>query len=206
MLHSLGVMQVCTTPSVFFTQGDKRTVGEPPVLVEKTVVHEIAVAFFFVERVRDSRFGIAGENLHLRLVSIDTQDEQFTCGRPTQAREIEIIGGLRFIVGHLHGLNAFGSDVIDADGRLGIRTSGFRVTQTLLGRILRLSVNIPTETRYLVLVEPYESQHFGIRTPGKERRCAELLFIKPIGDAGDDIRVLVFGYRHFGSEIEFVDI
>ena len=57
-----------------------------------------------------------------------------------------------------------------------------------------------------MFVETDESQHFGIRTPGKKRRRAELLFVQPVSDAGDDIRVLVLRYRHFGPEIEFMDV
>ena len=200
-LCALRIMQVRTTPTVFLTQGDERTIGEPLPFVKEAIIHKIAVAFLLIERVRDGRFGIAGEDLQFSLVPIDAQDEQFASGRPSQTREIEIL-----TVGHLHGDDAFGSNIIDADGRLCIRTAGFGVTQALLGRVLGITVDIPTETRNLVFIETDECQHFGIRTPGKQSCRAELLFVQPVSDAGDDIRVLVLRYRHFGTEIEFMDI
>ena len=123
-----------------------------------------------------------------------------------QTREIDI--GLLGI--DLHGMNGFGSYVIDADGRFGIVATRLRITQRVRRRVLRIlvipEIVLPTEGRHFMFVEAHKSQLFGVRRPGKECRRAKFLFVQPIGDTIDDIRVAVFGHRHFGAEIEFMDI
>ena len=156
---------------------------------------------------RDGRFGIACEHLHLRLVPVHAQYDQLAALRPSQPRVVIILPSFhRGVGGRLYSHNTLGSHIIDADRRVGILAPRFWVPQTLFTRILGVSIDIPRELRHLVFIQPHKRQLFGVRTPGKESGRPELLLIQPIGNTVDDIRVLVLGHRHFGTEIALMDI
>ena len=87
-LCPLCIMEISASPTVSFRENDDASVGEPDPLVEEAVVDVVFLGFLGVEGVRDGAFGVDGEDLHLVLVAVEGEYDEFTGGCPGEAGDV----------------------------------------------------------------------------------------------------------------------
>ena len=71
LLNTLLRQEICPSPSIFLAQDDESSVAQPLPFVKEQIIDKKLFAFFFVEKLRDGRFGIAREHFHFSLVAIE---------------------------------------------------------------------------------------------------------------------------------------